>query len=171
MTKQHNCSGYPASLEPGRVFFSVCDKDRWRPSICFCPRPIDVMEMQTPLDEQQRVSPLPDVLHKHCRFGPCKDQSDTVSVVCQPRQPHTSFPSVRRVKPNPAAPRFRQSIIENAVVVGRRIPGPANSRAARIKIKRAERINDFGRRQPLVFEHFCALVISHAHHTTPSAAN
>ena len=114
-----------------------------------CPPSVHVVEVRASFEEQHTVCRSLYRLVKHRRLSPRWNESNPVPVVAHLPQPLHRLAPERRVAPHPAVPRQRQPVIGNRVVLGRRFPR-SHYRGARVEVKRSERPQDLGWRQPFI---------------------
>jgi len=158
----YQCARDPAVLQRLNISLPVGNQHRWGSAVCHRTGAINMVKVQSPGQKQHCISPAPYLGNKHLCFRPGKNQRYPCAVVCQLSQPQSGLLPIRWVTPNPAIPRPHQAEVVHRVMVCRHRPR-SFYRGARVEVKSPKRSQYFRRRQPLIFQHSCALVCSNSH--------
>jgi hypothetical protein len=108
------------------------------------------VEANAAFKEQHGFGVFPHPRMKGCRFCTREDQGDAIAMFGQPPHPFIRFLAVRRIQPYAPMPRLTEPILVNGEMCRGHIPWPRLWRA-RVQIEWAQRPQNIGRRQPILF--------------------
>lgn len=85
----------------------VCNEARWCAAVRWGARPVDVMKVQPPAQEQDPVRTLPYLREEIVGLSAREYERNGVAVIGAARQPFAHFSTVWRVTPDAAIPLAR----------------------------------------------------------------